>query len=204
MLQWITGLSGIDAVFFFCAVVGGGLFLVRIILAFFGMGDADTDMDVDVGGDVDLHGLDSEMGDVMHGHADLSVGLISFTGLTSFFTMFGLTGLAMRLDQGAGVVVSIGAAVIVGLITVYLVSQVFRLLGKLRSSGNIDPRSAIGTDGKVYLTIPPKGRGQVQLHVQGRLKVMDAVGEQPVEFKTGDHVRVVRVIEGNTLVVERA
>jgi len=194
MLEWVTGLSTVDTVFFLCAAVGGVLFLLRVVLVFIGF---DHDADADAGFDAD--GV--ELG---HGDHDMGAGMLSFTGLTAFFMLFGITGLVMRLEQGLGAMVSSGIAFMVGLFTMWLVAQVLRAVYRLRSSGNVDANNAVGEEGRVYLTIPGGGRGQVEVTVQGRLKVLDAVAEQPGELKTGAHVRVVRVIEGNVLVVEKA
>ena len=192
MLQWITDLSGIDAVFFFCGAVGGVLFLLRVVLVFIGFGH-------DSGGDFDADGIELD-----HGGHDMGAGMLSFTGLTAFFTLFGVTGLVMRLEQGLGATISSAVAFMVGLFTMWLVAQVLRAVYRLRSSGNVEMANAVGAEGRVYLTIPAGGRGQVEVTVQSRLKVVDAVAEHPVELKTGTHVRVARVIEDNVLVVEKA
>ena len=188
--EWVTGLSLIDAVFFGCASIGGLLFLVRIVLVFLGF-DSDADVDAD-GFELD------------HGGHDMGAGMLSFTGLTAFFTLFGTTGLVMRLEQGAGAALASGVAFMVGLFTMWLVAVVLRAVYRLRSSGNVSMGNAVGRDGRVCRTIPAGGRGQVQVAVQGRLKVVDAVAEHPVELRSGTHVRVVRVIEGSVLVVEKA
>jgi len=201
MWTWITDLQGIDAIFFGCAAVGGALFLIRIVLAMLGMGDHGADLDGHDGFDsLDTHGGLDAAGE----HGDIGVGFVSITGLSAFVTMFGLTGLAMRLEEGASPMVAVGAGVLVGLFAMWGFMQLFRVLSKLKSSGNVDHGNAVGEEAKVYLSIPAGGRGQVEVRVQGRLRVMDAVAEQPVEIRTGAHVRVVRVIEGNVLVVERA
>ena len=194
MWQWITGLSGIDAVFFGCATLGGAVFLLRIVLLVIGL-DHDGDVDMDVHGDVDLHG------DVHH---DVGPGVLSISGLSAFFLMFGLTGLVMHLEQGLGPTLSTGLAFATGMFVAWGVAKALGALYRLKSSGNIDVHNAVGVDGRVYLTIPVKGRGQVEVAVQKRLRVYDAVAEHPVELKTGTHVRVVRVVEGNVLVVEKA
>ncbi len=194
MPEWITGLSGIDTVFFLCAAVGGALFLLRVALVFIGF-----DGDADVDGDIDADGID-----IGHGGHDMGAGMLSFTGLTAFFMLFGVTGLVMRLEQHLSGMVSSAVAFVVGVFTMWLVAKLLRAVYRLRSSGNVEMRNAVGAEGRVYLTIPASGRGQVEVTVQSRLRVVDAVAERPVELKTGTHVRVVRVIEGNVLVVEKA
>ncbi len=196
MWDWITKLAGIDAVFFGCAVLGGSLFVIRVLLLLVGIGDGH---DADADGDADMH---AEM-DHTHDHA-MGAEMLSLMGVTAFFMMFGTVGLVMRHDESAGALVSVLVAAVAGVAMMWLVARCVRLMLRARSSGNIDFRSAVGGEGRVYLTIPSGGRGQIEVEVQGRLKVVDAVAEHPVELKTGAHVRVVRVIEGDTLVVERA
>ncbi len=194
MMDWIAGQKGLDAVFLGCAVVGGLIFLIRVVLLFIGIGDHDTDGDVGDGG----HDA------VAHGDTDVSFHFFSVQGLSSFFLMFGLSGMAVRGENDASGTVAVAVAGVIGLITMFVMGALFKAANRLRSSGNVSVVNAVGQEGRVYLTIPSGGRGQVEVEVQGRLKVLDAVAEQPVELATGQHVRVVRVIEGGVLVVERA
>jgi hypothetical protein len=59
----------------------------------------------------------------------------------------------------------------------------------------------VGQEGSVYLTIPEKDVGKVQLTVQGRLSVMDARATDGAALPTGTRVKVVRVVDGNILEV---
>ena len=59
---------------------GGVVFVIMTVIQFFG-GDMDIEGDVDV--------------DVASGTADVSFKVISVHGLTAFFMIFGLTGLAL-------------------------------------------------------------------------------------------------------------
>ena len=192
MMEWMTGLAGIDLVFFVCGGVGSALFVIRVLLVFVGFGH-------DAGSDFDTDGVELD-----HGGHDMGAGMLSFTGLTAFFMLFGITGLTLRLEQESTPLIATGAGFVVGVFTMWLVAQLLRAVYRLKSSGNVEMANAIGQEGRVYLTIPAGGRGQVEVAIQSRLKVVDAVAEHPIEMKTGTHVRVVRVIEANVLVVEKA
>ena len=61
----------------------------------------------------------------------------------------------------------------------------------------------VGQEGTVYLTIPGTGTGKVNVSVQKRLKVFNAISEGDQEIKTGEQIRVVRVVPPNVLVVEK-
>ena len=185
----------VDKIFLGCALFGGSLFVIRVALFFVGgVAEADVDVDVDVDGEMDMdHGGDS----------DVSFKLLTFQGITAFFMMFGLVGLAMRIDSRAREPLAILAAFAAGLLALYVVGKLFGFMRSLQSSGTFDVRDAVGQYGAVYLTIPSGGTGQVQVTVQDRRRMYDAVAEGGGEIRTGESVKVVEVLGGKTLVVEK-
>ena len=212
-------LTTIEMIYAGCAVFGGILFVIRIILMFMG-GDSDTDADaggfhgdvgidgdIDAHADVDLH-VDGDLhADVDHGGSDASFKILSLHGLTGFFMMFGLIGLgAYRSFENVstGMAVSLVAGVAAGLFAVWLVTKVFSMMSKLQSSGTLDLANAVGQEGTVYLKIPAEGRGKVQITVQGRLQEFEAVSEAKVELASGDRVKVARVVSDSVMSVEKA
>jgi membrane protein implicated in regulation of membrane protease activity len=76
---------------------------------------------------------------------------------------------------------------------------------KLRSDGNADNRNAVGTAGKVYLTIPPSrsGEGKVQVMLQGSYVERNAVTDDTDAIPTGSEIIVVGVSGQTDLVVRR-
>jgi hypothetical protein len=187
----MAGLSWIEIIYWGSTIVGGTLFILRLILLFLGgdAGDGAADSAVDFGGD--------------HGDADISFKLLSVQGLTSFFMMFGLVGLAL-LRAGQPVPVTVVGGVIAGLITVAVTGLIFTQMKRLQTEGTIDIRNTVGTEGSVYLTIPKNGTGQVKIIAQGSLKIFDAVSNHEGVIATGEKVRVVGVAAGNTLIVEKS
>lgn len=180
----------IDTVFLVCAVLGGGTFAIRTVLQFLGAG---TD--------------DAHAGAVAHtgdGHADADAGfrLLSLQGLSAFFMMFGLVGLALVRESGVAPALAVGIATIPGLASVWVIGRLFALMGKLQSSGTMNMYAAIGEEGTVYLTVQRGGVGQVQVVVQGRLGVFGAREQDGNELATGKRVRVVGVASGDMLVVQ--
>lgn len=181
----------LGALFAICAIIGGVLFLIRLILQLLGV----------VG---DFHFLDAteiSNTDTHIGDSDVSFKLLSLQGLTAFFTMFGLVGLAVE-QAGMDTILSLLAAVIAGIISVFTMQKLFQVMGRLQSKGNIDLNNAIGTEGTVYLTIVPSERGKIEINIQNRLRVLDAVTESTKPIKTGERVRVLKIIESNVLLVE--
>jgi membrane protein implicated in regulation of membrane protease activity len=180
-------MSGLELVFTISAAIGGGLFVVRMILQFVGsVADAHTDV---TGGDLDLS------------HSDISFKLLSFQGLTAFFMMFGLAGRALLLDSKTSALVAIAGASVAGLFSVWVIAQIFRFMGRLQSSGKVDIQAVVGHQGTIYLTVPAGGVGQVHVSVTNRLHECQCVAEDKQEIKTGAVVKVLRVTGDNMLVV---
>ena len=76
---------------------------------------------------------------------------------------------------------------------------------KLRNDGNTDNRNAVGTAGKVQLTIPPArtGEGKVHVMLQGSYVERSAVTDDEEAIPTGSEVVVVGVSGQTDLVVKR-
>jgi membrane protein implicated in regulation of membrane protease activity len=192
----MSGLSFIEVIYWAATIVGGTLFLLRLITMFIGGGIGDDGMDsaLDTGG----HDLS---GDSME--ADAGFKLMSIQGLTSFFMMFGLVGLAL-LKAGLPVLVTVIGGLAAGLVTVAITGLVFSQMKRLQAEGTIHIENTIGREGNVYLGIPKNGTGQVQIIVQGSLKIFDAVSKNKTTIATGEKVQVVGVASGNTLIVEKS
>lgn len=184
-------LSVIELVYWSATIIGGTLFILRTVLMFVG-GDGDAS-----GHDLADADLDDFNG---HPHGDFSFNLLSLQGLTAFFTMFGLVGLTL-FHAGVHVVLTMFGGAAAGLATVFVISLIFAQAWRLQSEGNLDIRNAVGERGSVYLRIPAGGTGQVQVTVQGSLRVLDAVAETDEVLPTGTHVEVTAVKDNRTLIV---
>ena len=173
-------------VFMVCAIVGGGLFLLRSIMMVIGLGGDDGE---------DVGAADS---------ADASVAalkLVSIHGLTAFLLMFGVVGYLILYNDPEAVWVAGISATVAGFVTMGIIAKIFQSSQKLQSDGTIYPKDIIGTEGSVYLGIRPGEIGKVQLTARDALKVFDArAKDAAAEIKTGARVKVVDVAD--VLVVE--
>ncbi len=178
--------------------------------------DHHGDLSLDHSGDFhDGHGdiADTHSGEIVAGSADqhhdmqdsdVSFKFVSLQGLTAFFMMFGWVGLALTRDSGLPGFVAIFGGLVAGFFTVYILGMMFKFAMKLQSDGTMRIRTALGSGGSVYLRIPAQnGTGQVQVEVDGRLKVFDAVSATKEEIKTGEQITVVWVQDNGVLVVEK-
>lgn len=191
----MNDITWIEIIYWASTIIGGTLFILRLIMLFVGGGDGDSlDTALDAG-DADLSGH--------HGDADVSFQLLSLQGLTSFFMMFGLVGLAL-LKASLPVFVTVIGGILAGLGTVAIVSLIFTQMKRLQTDGTLNIQNTIGKDGDVYLNIPKNGSGQVQVIVQGSLKIFDAVSSNKNPIATGEKIHVVGVAGGNTLIIEKS
>jgi membrane protein implicated in regulation of membrane protease activity len=191
----MAGLTWIEIIYWASTIVGGTLFILRLMMMFVGgdAGDSTPDAVPDTG---------SDLASGAHVDADISFQLLSVQGLTSFFMMFGLVGLAL-LKAGLPVLVTVLGSIIAGLATVAVSGLIFTQMKRLQTEGTINIQNTVGSEGSVYLTIPKNGTGQVQIIAQGSLKIFDAVSNSKNMIATGEKVHVVGVAGGNILIVEK-
>ncbi|WP_420631510.1 NfeD family protein [Candidatus Leptofilum sp.] len=192
-MSFLSGLRVIEIVYWSSAIIGGMLFLFRTLLLFLA-GDVDG-MDMDgVDGD-----FDPDFGDA---DTDLSFKLLSLQGITAFFMMFGLSGLAF-LSGGVSDVLSGLGSVVIGVFSVWVVSLIFAFFTRMQADGTLRSVNAIGQTGTVYLRIPPNGTGQIQVTIQGGLKIYNAKSATNEEIATGEPVKVVDTIGESLLIIEK-
>jgi membrane protein implicated in regulation of membrane protease activity len=211
MLAFLQNLNGLELLFACCAVFGAVLFFIRLVLMFVGhAGDAGGDMDAgamhDIGGGDAGMGADvgADGGHDFSGHdSDLSFKTLSLQGITAFFMMFGLVGWAVVRQGNYAAWIPILCGTAAGLITVWVMKKIFQFATSLQSNGTLNLQNAVGQEGTVYLTVKPGKAGKVQITVQDRYSILEAVTEKEEELKTGQTVRVVKVIAGK-LVVEKS
>lgn len=179
----------LDQLFFFSAIGGGTLFVIQLVLLFFGGG----------------MGVDMDMGDADVGHpaADASFKVLSLQGITTFVMMFGLVGMAMRGDEHASPGIALLVALLAGTFSTWVIARIFRFFTKLQSTGNLDMKTAAGAIGQVYLTIGADKPGKVTITVGRRSLTLEAISESNETLTTGTSIRVVRVISDTTVSVER-
>ena len=177
ILEYATSLSGLPFVYGVCALMGGCLFLVVMVLMFIGI-EFDLDALADGSGHVSLHGI------------------------SGFFTLFGLVGLYLD-SQGHGVLVSSMGGIGAGGMMFLTVSRIIMAMKKLESSGNITVDQTVGAKGSVYAEILPGESGAVTIFIDERERRYDAVTDEPAGLKTGDVIQVKEVISDNLLNVTK-
>lgn len=142
-----------------------------------------------------------DLGDVAD--QDSGLGIFSIRGITAFFLGFGWTGV-IAVKGGLGIVPAIALGLLVGGSLMLSIFLMMRSMMRLQSSGTLDYANAVGEVGKVYVTLPAfqQSGGQVEVLIQGRLVVADALHKGGAALAPGTRVRVVETAGRGTLVVE--
>lgn len=189
MITWWTSLSTAMQVLWAITLSASLIFVIQTVMTFLGLGDHDADFDLDTSdGSFD---------------ADPSMNLLTFRNLVNFCLGFGWTAVLMheKIQSNALLII---VSVIVGILLVTVVMWIFKWLSEMQQTGNIDVhKSAVGCEGKVYLTIPGerKGEGKVQITINNAVREYDAVTDGET-IPTGKAIKVTEVINDYTLLVE--
>lgn len=189
MITWWTSLSTAMQVLWAITLSASLIFVIQTVMTFLGLGDHDADFDLDTSdGSFD---------------ADPSMNLLTFRNLVNFCLGFGWTAVLMheKIQSNALLII---VSVIVGILLVTVVMWIFKWLSGMQQTGNIDVhKSAVGCEGKVYLTIPGdrKGEGKVQITINNAVREYDAVTDGET-IPTGKAIKVTEVINDYTLLVE--
>lgn len=133
------------------------------------------------------------------------VTMLSFQGIVTGITAFGLVGLAAT-SQHWTVWLVLPLACMSAIGASLLVASLLHVLLSMDSDGTINTADAIGSPGSVYLSIPPSntGIGKVLIRMQGRTMEYSAVTYQPNELKSGEEILVVGVQKPGILEVSSA
>lgn len=172
-------------VYLVMALVGTTFFVLRLLLALFLGGDADVDT-----------GLEAAAA------TDASFSFFSLLSILAFFMGAGWMGLTCRVDWDMNSLASAASAAGFGFAMMSLASGLMLYARRLNQTIEYDLQTAVGKTGRVYLTVPAKGegRGQVEVDVSGRRKVLDAASSDG-KFTQFTSVRIESVRDDGTLIV---
>lgn len=174
--------------FLTCAVLGGAILLLQMVLGFVGFGDGDGgDHDGGHDGHFDKEGLAG------------GLNLLSVRALAAGITFFGVGGLA-GLKTGFGLFAAFPLALIAGSVAAVAVAAAMRAMLRLETDGTLQIHGAVGTSATVYLTVPGERSGVGKIHVtlQNRLVELQAVTSQQT-LPTGSRVLVIDVVGPDTV-----
>jgi len=190
LFEWLAEFVGIETpslmeiIFVSCALLGGILFFIMMILMLVG--------DV-LGGVSDAFGIDIDAG----GGA---FEIMSIQGLSVAVMMFGLTGMFGLSATGSDVVAVLAGGV--GAASgMYGMGKMMYAINQLQADGTVNYADAIGQRGQVYSRIKPNETGEIQVPVDGTLKTLLArAQDKKMHLASGEFIKVVDII-GSTMIV---
>ncbi|MDW7651560.1 MAG: hypothetical protein SCM57_09545 [Bacillota bacterium] len=185
-------MSGFERIFWYFAIPFTLIFVLRLLASLTGFGDSDEDMDSFDGGD---------MGEGSNFLEDFR--LFTLQNFIIFFTGFGWAGI-YGAHRNFGQILTILFASVIGVFLMFTVAAMFYSVNKLAESGNINLNNAVNSTGRVYIPIPghKASTGQIQIAIQGSLREVQAITEGKA-LPTGTSVRVIGVVDHDTLLVEK-
>ena len=190
MIEWWNSLDLVMKIFWCITIAASLIFIIQTIMVFVG---ADTGADFDADFD-----LPSDAGD-----GDPGMGLLTFRNFVNFFLGFGWSAVLLR-DSINSISILLLVSIVIGVLLVFLVMMVYKWLGSMQESGNIDVfKHAPACHGKVYLTVPAhrRGSGKVQITINDAIREYTAMTDGE-ELVTGTQIRVIEAINASTLLVE--
>lgn len=194
--EWYGTLPSHMQVFWGIALCTSLVFSIQMVLTFIGVGD--TDADVDFCGDMDLpDGGTLDVGGAMQ--------LFSIRNLINFLLGLGWGGVCLSSLIPSPLWLTL-AAILVGAAFVYAFILIYRQLFRLEKNGAFSIADSVGMVVDVYLTIPAnrKGSGKVQVSFYGSVQELSAITTDTEQIHSGAKVKVLEVIDGNTVLVTAA
>jgi len=180
MTEWFASHNGIEQMFLLCALLGGTILILRLILTIAGIDGHDGDSDA-------------------HASSEHGFQILTIHGISSFFAMFGVVGYTLYHNASLGMLIALAGAIVAGVAAVWIIQRIFMGMLRLQSSGTVGLAEAVGSEGSVYLTVSKDG-GRVQINFANRLREFEAVSADGTAIPTGTAIRV-QSVSANTLVV---
>ena len=201
MEAWWSQVGLLNKAFVISAAGFSVLFVWQIISLLAGL-DADSHAVGHDGGSFD-HSVDHpDTADQQTHHpgGEVTFSLVSVRSIVAFGTLFSWAG-ALYLLTGTNAILAIVYSAAWGMAAMFGVSYLVYWLLRLQEVGTSSLWSAIGEEGSVYIRIPQDGMGKVRVMVGGVVSYVSARSENNEELAPGALVRVVGVIDDNTIEV---
>ncbi len=193
--NWYTNLEPALRAYWTVAILSTLVFAIQMALTLIGIGDTDSDVGGTDFADADVNGDTMDTGG--------AIQLFTIRNMVNFLLGVGWGGVCFYSAIPSRILLAV-VAIVCGCILVGAFLLMLRQLMKLESNGAFRISDCVGTACDVYLRIPANrtGQGKVQVSFNGSVQELDAVTDGDA-LPSGTKVKVVRLIEGRLLLVER-
>jgi len=197
MDTWWEGISTLNKVFVCSAVVFSLLFIWQLIMTLWGVdshggdhiGDAGLSAGMDAPGHIGTHDFSGD-----------AFTLISTRSILAFGTLFSWAG-AIYLAGGTSILLTLVYSFAWGAIAMFGVSLILHFLLRMQEQGNVSVSWALGEKGSVYINIPENGTGKIRVMTRGVMSVINARSSDGTPIMAGARVKVINVVNQNTVEV---
>ena len=185
--SWWQGMDFFAKIFWAIALLFSLLFLVQLVMSFAGGDGSEATGDAD---------------DYVSGDDGIGYQFFTIRNMIAFFTFFGWAGVA-GISGGLNKGLTIAIAVVAGSVVVVMMAFLFRSMSKLKQSGTLQLKNAVGVIAETYLFIPASrgGFGKVHVKVQGSLHELQAITDDAEQIATGKLVKVTGTVNDSILLV---
>lgn len=133
---------------------------------------------------------------------DTSFDFFSIQSILAFLMGFGWVGLAALTQWNVSTQLAIVISVVTGFVFLYMSAFLMFKVKSLNQVVKIDYEKCIGTVGKAYTTIHPNSEGQIQIEINGKLSIVNAVNSTDIEIKAFEQIKVIK-FENLKLYIEK-
>ncbi len=150
-----------------------------------------------LGGDVEVQADFDSLSDV-----DTSFSFFSIQSMLAFFMGFGWVGLFGLTQLKAGILVSLIAAFVMGVIFMYVSAWLMFMVKKLDKSIVVDLNKAVGTTGKAYTAFNPHEEGQIEIIINNKLDVLNAINMTDERIEAFAQIKVEKVEDNKLYIIK--
>jgi hypothetical protein len=178
-----TDMINQNPLYWCCALLGSGLFILQFLLSF--VGDFDNE---------------APQGD---GETDsVKFKWVSKQAITGFLMMFGWSALTCQNQFGLSKSITLIISATAGLLTVFVIGFIFKNAKRLHSSGSVFTlENIVGKEAMVYHRIPKNGIGKISISLHQMTHEVDALSDDGEEILSFVPVRIVKQASIDSVIV---
>jgi len=150
-----------------------------------------------LGGDVEVQADFDSLSDV-----DPSFSFFSIQSMLAFFMGFGWVGLFGLTQLKAGILVSLIAAFVMGIIFMFISAWLMYMVKKLDKRIVVDLNETVGTTAKAYTAFKPHGEGQIEITVNNKLDILKAFNMTDEKIDAFAQVKVEKVEDNKLYIIK--
>jgi len=174
-------------IYYYIALFATILFVIKTIVFITFGGDSGSEIFADFNTEIDT---------------DPSFNFLSFQTVLAFFMGFGWMGYAALVRLKLSQLYSLLSALGMGLVFMFVTAFLMLWAKKLEKNVKQDKKTALNKKGKAYTDFAPKGTGQIEIEINGKISVVDAENLTEEEVKAFDTITVTKV-ENETIYIKK-